>query len=408
MYDQYQKATREAIKTLLDWPSQKVRIFHHNDCDGLSSAAILSKAFTCQGYKVNRYCLEKPYPAVLKKIFRDTGCINVFADFGGRAAPIISELNGEKNLSLILDHHYAEPSTNPRVYNLDPELFGFRGDREMSASTTCYMFSKIWDPNNIDLAHLAVIGAVADGLELVTFYENGRLVSKNHEAVMDAVKQGTIEIKKEEGREKYIVKAWDKAIACDELGPYLDVLGAVGYYQDGPELGVEVCFNGLSEESDNKVSLLKEVKERIFSEELNSLQNGDLKQSKHIQWFHVGDRFVPMGVKMVGLFCKYIRTMDFIDPDKYIAGFQIIPDQIPGFGPIGFNDVKVSMRVPDNLISLIKEEKSMGLNKLLPMATNKIGGFTDACHTISAATTLTIGREEALVKEMENILDNVI
>ncbi len=406
MYDQYYRATKEAIKSLLNWPSRQVRVFHHNDCDGLSSATILSKAFSRKDYKVNRYCLEKPYPAVLKKIFLDDGCINVFADFGGRAAPIISELNGDKNLSLILDHHYAVPSTNPKVYNLDPELFGFRGDREMSASTTCYMFSKILDPNNVDLAHLAVIGAVGDGLELVTFYENGRLVSKNQEAVMDAVKQGTIEIKKETGREKYIVKAWNKEIACDELGPYLDVLGAVGYYQDGPELGVDVCINGMSDESNNKIALLKEVKERIFREELNSLKNGALKQTEHIQWFHVGDRFVPMGVKMVGLFCKYIRTMDFMNPDKYIAGFQIIPDQIPGFGAIGFNDVKVSMRVPDNLISLIKQEKAMALNKLLPMATHKIGGFTDACHTISAATTIAIGREETLIKEMENLLVN--
>jgi hypothetical protein len=41
---------------------------------------------------------------------------------------------------------------------------------------------------------------------------------------------------------------------------------------------------------------------------------------------------------------------------------------------------------------------------LLPEATNKLGGFSDACHTLTAATTVTIGKEEALIEEMERLL----
>jgi single-stranded-DNA-specific exonuclease len=52
----------------------------------------------------------------------------------------------------------------------------------------------------------------------------------------------------------------------------------------------------------------------------------------------------------------------------------------------------------------IRAGKTMGLDVLLPEATNKLGGFSDACHTLTAATTVAIGKEEQLIEEMEKIL----
>jgi hypothetical protein len=46
----------------------------------------------------------------------------------------------------------------------------------------------------------------------------------------------------------------------------------------------------------------------------------------------------------------------------------------------------------------------MGLNVLLPEATSRLGGFSDACHSLTAATTVAIGEEEQLIDEMESIL----
>ena len=46
----------------------------------------------------------------------------------------------------------------------------------------------------------------------------------------------------------------------------------------------------------------------------------------------------------------------------------------------------------------------MGLNIFLPEATNRLGGFSDACHSLTAATTVAVGREEDLIAEMEEIL----
>jgi hypothetical protein len=130
-----------------------------------------------------------------------------------------------------------------------------------------------------------------------------------------------------------------------------------------------------------------------------------LKQAPHIQWFNVEKRFFPMGVKMIGAFLDAIKDTNLVDPRKYIAGFQIIPDEIPGFEPIRFNEVKVSMRVSPTLEGEIRAGRVMGLNILLPEATSRLGGFSDACHSLTAATTIGIGKESQLIEVMEQIIE---
>ena len=399
MREQLIKDMQTAIDEVIQWPCKEVQIFHHNDSDGLSSGAILSRTFERAGYGIKRFCLEKPYPALLKKVYQQEGGLIVFADFAGRIAPILSDLNRERNLTLILDHHVAEASTDPKVHNLDPCLYGLKGDRDISGSTTCYLFARTLDPANIDLAYLAAIGAVGD-----EFFVDGCLVSENRDVTLEAVRQGKMEIRDREGGERYYLNTPRGQVACDEFGAYLDTLGAAGYYQNGPDMGIKVCLDGTTAQSDRMLADLKSVQARAFNEELNRIQSGALIRTDHIQWFEVKNRFNPMGVKMIGVFCDAIKNSEHVDPAKYLAGFQIIPDEIPGFGPIGMQDVKISMRVSAAMEAGIRAGKIMGLDVLLPEATNKLGGFSDACHTLTAATTVAIGKEEQLIEEMERIL----
>jgi hypothetical protein len=250
------------------------------------------------------------------------------------------------------------------------------------------------------MAHIATVGAVGDG-----FFVDGKLVSQNREVAMEAVQQGLIEIRRNETGEQYLLNSSKGQIPVIEFGDYLDILGGVGYYQKGPDMGVRVCLEGVSPESDRMVEELKAIRTKIFNEEIARLQNGDLKKAPHIQWFHVEKRFFPMGVKMIGAFCDAIKDTNLIDPLKYLAGFQIIPDEVPGFDAIKFNEVKISMRAAHYLEEQIRAGRAMGLNIFLPEATNRLGGFSDACHSLTAATTVAIGKEEKLIDEMEKILN---
>jgi hypothetical protein len=312
---------------------------------------------------------------------------------------MLSELNRGRNLTLILDHHVAEASTDPVVHNLDPDLYGLKGDRDISASTTCYLFARIMDPTNRDLASIATLGAVGDG-----FFVNGQLASENRKAALDAEQQGLIEIVKHETGEHYLLTTPKGQISCVKIGEDLDIFGGAGYFQGGPDMGVEVCLKGFTPDSDLMLEELKAIKAKAFDNEISRLRAGALNKTSHIQWFHVEQRFLPMGVKMIGLFCEFIKEMSFIDPNKYIAGFQIIPDEIPDLGTISLREVKISMRVSSNLEQEIRAGKSMALNTFLPEATNRLGGFSDACHSLTAATTVAVGKELELIEEMEKIL----
>ncbi|MFC1877289.1 DHH family phosphoesterase [Thermodesulfobacteriota bacterium] len=392
-------AMKKAIQEVNTWPEKSVQLFHHNDSDGLTSGAILTRTFERKGFDVKRFCLEKPYPAILKRVFHQKGKLIVFTDFAGRIAPLISDLNNGKNLTLILDHHKANPSTDPMVHNLDPELFGLKGDLDITASTTCYLFAKAMDPANRDLAYIATIGAVGD-----QFFLDGRLATQNREVALETQRQGLLEIREHDAGETYILLTPKGPVPCDELGFYLDTLGAAGYYQDGPDMGIQVCLEGKTPESDQMLEQLRDIQTRIFKDQIKRIRQGEIKQTKHIQWFHVQERFNPMGVKMIGAFCDMYKETKGFDPKKYIAGFQVIPNKIPGFGPITFDEVKISMRAPVFVEEEIRAGRMPGLDTFLPEATGNLGGFSDACHSLTAATTLAIGKEEALIAEIEKIL----
>ncbi len=201
-------AMKEAVKVLGNYPSEKISLFHHNDTDGLCSGTILMNAFEQSGYTVSRYSLEKPYPQVLSKIFHQSGQIIVFTDFAGKIAPLISRLNEGRNLVLILDHHPAETTDDPTVFNLDVELFGLKGDRDISASATCYLFAEVLLEDSEALrqksAHLGVLGAIGDG-----FLVDGALSGVNRELMEIAQEQRTLRIRTMSG-ERSISSPWQE------------------------------------------------------------------------------------------------------------------------------------------------------------------------------------------------------
>lgn len=399
MPDRLIQAMENAAKEVNRWPHKSIQLFHHNDSDGLTSGAVLTRAFERAGFAVERYCLEKTYPAVLERIFEQRGRLIVFTDFAGRIAPLISDLNRSRNLVLILDHHKAIPATDTMVHNLDPELFGLPGDRDITASTTCYLFACTLNPLNSDLAPIAAIGAVGDG-----FFVDGCLAGQNRAVALEAARQGFLEIEKHDAGESYIYRSDRGPMPCSQLSAHLDTLGAAGYYQNGPEMGIRVCLNGFGSQSDRMLAELKSIQSRAFAKAIQGLKYGELNQTDHIQWFHVQDRFEPMGVKMIGAFCEAYKDSAPFTPDKYIAGFQVIPNVVPGFGPVPLNQVKISMRMSQHLRTEIRAARAPGLDTFLPEATARVGGFSDACHSLNAATTVAIGQEEALIVEMENIL----
>lgn len=396
------EAMEHAVRTLRGVTSREVTLVHHNDTDGLSSGTILLSALEQSGYHTTRFSLEKPYPQVLESLLAREGGSIIFADFAGRIAPLISRMNQGRNLVIILDHHPASPSGDPSVINLDGELYGLKGARDISASATCYLFAEILlrqaGQSADHLSHLGVLGAIGDG-----FLVDGALSGVNRTILKTAVDTGLMGVEKTATGESYFISLGGTSHPAATICTILDTLGGVGYYDKGTDRGIEVCRTGLAPTLSTYVKDLMATKERIFRQEIQNLQE-HIKTTANLQWFDVQNRFRPMGIKMVGVFCTEIKDMDFLDHTKYLAGFQHIPDEVPGFGAIPFNATKISMRVSQVLTQRIRAGHLPGLDRILPEATEHLGGFSDACHGLSAATTVKIGQEQALIEEIETVL----
>ncbi|MBB6479790.1 DHH family phosphoesterase [Spirochaeta isovalerica] len=402
MIDDLLKAMKKALSLLERQQEKQILLFHHNDTDGLSSGAVLMEAFNRCGYEVTRYSLEKPYPQVLEKVFKTEGHIIVFADFAGKIAPEISRINKGRNLVIILDHHPAEYIEDDTVFNLDGELHGLKGDRDISASATAFLFSSLLlesrglSPDS--LVHLGVLGAIGDG-----FFVNGALSGINSDLFKRAEKAGTMRSEKTEAGIQYYIRLGEGEYSADYICSLLDTLGGVAYYSGGTDRGITVCLEGMTDEIREYETSLKKLQNEIFDREKENLSK-NLITTGSIQWFDVGRRFEPMGVKMIGVFCTLIKDSDLVDRTRYLAGFQQVPDMVPGFGDIDFRSTKVSMRVSADLTEAIRRGDEPGLSDFLPEATLRLGGFADACHSLSAATTVSIGQERDLINEAEKVL----
>ena len=102
-----------------------------------------------------------------------------------------------RNGVVVTDHHVPDPLWRRgqtfldgflSSYQMNPHLYGRSGSFEVCGAGMTYLLSKTIDPKNVDLAYLAVIGAIGD------FQDDrySRLVSYNRIILGDAEKAGDI------------------------------------------------------------------------------------------------------------------------------------------------------------------------------------------------------------------------
>lgn len=393
----FTSSIQAAIKKLQTWPIRELTLCHHDEADGCTSAAITKTALERRGYKVNFLCIEKLFPQVLEKLHTQKGALIFYTDIGAFHSKLISDLNKGKNLTIILDHHDTEPSTDSMVFNLDPELFGFSGEKDASSATTCYLFAKELDPKNIDLAHLAIIGSA----EIP-----GDVTGLNKIPLEDAQKQDLVEVSGTKGKQRYKVKLPSGKISSTEASSKLSALASVGYYENGPKLAIKACLDGFDESIEKKILELQEKRKTVSKKMLAILYKTKLKETDHIQWFHAKDIFKSMGVKVIGTFCSMLRFQTkLIKLEKYIVGFMNMDPVIPRYGKLEQPMTKVSMRVPIQLEKLINAKKMPGASYLLPEASKLVGGFGDG-HSLASSSIIPKGQEEKLIDYMESLFKN--
>jgi hypothetical protein len=390
-YEDFGRKFDATISELSRVKPKEIILVHHDDADGICSAAITKTALEREGYLVKTFCLEKAYPEVIEKLHEAQGEVIFYCDIGSSHADLISECNKSRNLAVILDHHDPKPAADPKVFDLNLEHYGFRGETDFSGATCCYLFAKALNELNLDLSYLALVGSCEipgdfTGLNKVVFDE--------------ASKNGVVHV---EGKKVEIVKL---GISIDKLFSNLQILGSVGYYEGGPKLGIQACLQGIIEDVKRKIDDWEERRKEANKTLLRKLYREGMKETEHIQWFDAGDAYKGMGTKVVGTFCSFLAFQKrLVKANKYIFGFTKMSTEIPGYGRLKADYVKVSVRVPEEMKKLIDTGIMPSAVDLLLKASEGFG-ISDG-HAYAANCALPVGMEYALIENAEKAIREI-
>jgi hypothetical protein len=387
-YEDFLRKVSATISELGRVKPKETILVHHDDADGICSAAVTKTALEREGYRVKTFCLEKAYPEVIERLHEAEGEVIFYCDIGSSHADLISEYNMSRNLAVILDHHDPKPVADPKVYDLNLEHYGFRGETDFSGAICCYLFVKALNELNIDLSYLALVGSC----EIP-----GDPAGLNKVVLDEAAKNGIVHI---EGKKVEIVKL---KISIDKLFSNLQILGSVGYYEGGPELGIQACLQGITDNVKLKIDNWEKRRKEANKNLLGRLYRERLKETDHIQWFDAGDAYKGMGTKVIGTFCSFLAFQKrLIKRNKYIFGFTEMSPEVPGYGRLKVDYVKVSVRVPEEMKKLIDAGKMPSAVDLLLKASEGFG-IADG-HAYAANCVLPTDMEYALIENAEKTI----
>ncbi|MFH1327970.1 MAG: DHH family phosphoesterase [Candidatus Bathyarchaeota archaeon] len=237
-----------------------IQIFSHMDADGVTAGSIIAKAIYRSGGNFNLRIIKHINEQLINQLLQLKCEYYLFSEIGSGYLDLLEKLS-ETATVLIFDHHKPVQGTYPKIIHVNPHLHGIDGATEVSGSGISYFLAKNISNENIDLAYLAIVGALGD---LQDKNEHRTLHGLNQIIVDDAVKDGQLEVSTDllfYGRE---TRPIHKAIAS-MMNPFIPGLSG----EEDKCLGFLVNL-GISLKQNDKWSTLadlsSEEKQKIFSQ----------------------------------------------------------------------------------------------------------------------------------------------
>ncbi|MBT3398031.1 DHH family phosphoesterase [archaeon] len=156
------KEVDRVAKEFLELSKNKpIRIVSHYDSDGITSAAILAKAFKRLDKKFSIKIVKGLEEDIIRKeLSRQPKELIVFSDLASGSLEYFQKL---QEPIFILDHHEIhKEQLNDKIKIINPHLFENVEDNSCTGAGVCYLFAKALSPKNADLSSLAIIGMIGD------------------------------------------------------------------------------------------------------------------------------------------------------------------------------------------------------------------------------------------------------
>lgn len=131
-----------------------IKIISHFDADGITSAAIFSRAMQRWKKSFSLQIVKGLEESFINSLSDDY--LLIFLDL---ASGSLNYLKNKKTDVIIFDHHEITSEIPENVLMVNPVI---NNDEMISGAGVCYLFAKSLSADNKDLASLAVIGMVGD------------------------------------------------------------------------------------------------------------------------------------------------------------------------------------------------------------------------------------------------------
>ena len=170
--------------------AETVAIVTHIDADGITAGAIAAETVRRLGKRFTLNFEKKITEEAVARINADPSDFVWICDLG---SAYMSQFS--RSGIIVTDHHVPDPKWRSgqsmldafsASYQINPHLYGASGSYEVSGAGMTYLLSKAIDPDNADLAYLAVIGAIGDFQDS----RESRLVGWNRLILQDAIDRG--------------------------------------------------------------------------------------------------------------------------------------------------------------------------------------------------------------------------
>jgi RecJ-like exonuclease len=171
-----------------------IQVFSHLDADGIAAAGIISKALWRIDARFRVKVTQRVDEKIVTEILAAKPQLVVLTDFGSGYLNLLNEKLPNQQI-VILDHHQITGDTpNTNIVQVNPHLQNIDGANDVSGSGVAYFTAKAINPVNVDLAPIALVGALGD---MQDKYEGRSFEGLNALIVNDAVNSGLLRVEKD-------------------------------------------------------------------------------------------------------------------------------------------------------------------------------------------------------------------
>ncbi|MGQ9506243.1 MAG: DHHA1 domain-containing protein [Candidatus Bathycorpusculaceae bacterium] len=193
---EFLKSAEEAAQAILETVKEDgfIQVFSHLDADGVAAAGIIGKALFKLDAKFRIRITQWVDEKIFADILSEKPQMIILSDFGSGYIDLLNDKLSDFKV-VVLDHHQIVGEVGKlNIVHVNPHSYGIDGARDISGAGVAYFVAKAIDKENVDLAPIAVVGALGD---LQDKYDQRKLGGVNEKIVDDAVNAGFLMVEKD-------------------------------------------------------------------------------------------------------------------------------------------------------------------------------------------------------------------